>query len=617
MIGHKFTIKSIVKNIDLFLSYSIVLAGIVYAAYLILSSNFNTIMPFIFIVFPLTYAKLRGNIQYIHFRFDLLPTHICVNEIIFLISFTASLLQLFENVHSHYFFLILTIMASSILISIFSQDKKMDSFILLKIIVLITIIRSSIFYSFSEIYGIDPLFHARFSEQISSSYNITKDGEFFGYSFYPIYQLILAQLKIISSLSIRDAMFIIGILQISVVAGIIYLIGLKFTGRKAGLLASFIFCGTANVITSGITMIPNMFGIIPFALILYAIIAMKYTSSRQILLIFCLFCLIFVHPYPPLILLIILLIIYLVRLLICSKNSTENVYIIKFSTLLLLLTTFLVNMISLGHNPYFEYSVSRMFQERYQYYIATEVLYDVPLKYLTYNNLYYYFLIGFGLFGLLSWMNIGKRDGKQTILTVTTLILFFLYFSIGLFNISFIPIPYRILSFILVFMSLFVSVGLLSFTSALKIKKKSVSIICLIILCLSFFFFSITSHVVSPDDGLFSKELGYRQTLSSAELSSLNYLLTFSNESFDTDSYYKSYVKYKGNTELYNHLIDLDDKDTILLRNYFLDNPYLRYLSGFNQSSENKISRSYYENYKHINNWNMIYTNDKSWVYTK
>lgn len=617
MIEHKFTLKSIVKNIDLLLCYFMVLAGAAYFAYQALGSNFNPIMPLILIAFPLTYAKLRGSIQDKHFHFDLLPAFIYLNELIFIISFIADILLLFKNVYSSNFFLVSTVMASSILISIFSQNKKKDSFILIKIVVLITIIRSSIFYSFPEIYGIDPLFHARFSEQILSSFYIPKEGDFLGYSFYPIYQIILAQLNIISSLSIRNSMFIIGILQISVTTGIIYLIGLKFAGREAGLLASFIFSGTANVITTGFSMIPNMFGLIPFALALYTIIGMKYTLSRQILLILCLFSLIFVHPYPPLILLIILGIIYLIGLIIHNDNLAEKVFEVKFNTLFLLLIIYLGNMVSSGNNPYFKTSVLNTFAQLDQDYIVTKDVYDVPFKVLIYNNLYYLFIIGFCLFGLLSWMNIGKRDRKQMNLSVITLMLLIIYFSIQLFNVSFLPIPYRILPFFLLLISVFVSVGLLSFTSALKIRKKSMSIICIIILCLSFFFFSMTSYLVSPDDGLFSDEQGYRQTLSSAELSSLNYLLAFSNESFETDSYYKLYVGYKGNTELFQNLNDLNDKKVILLRSYFLDKPYLRHLSKYNITSENKISRSYYENSLHINSWNMIYSNDKSWVYRK
>lgn len=621
-------LKNNLIKIDIWIAYSFIVFGIFFFI-LFLLQNFDvskSILILFIILFSTIYILQKNKIIE-DLNIAIKHSFKVINEIFFVISFIGIIwiLSIYNYPYPIYYFLLISMTGISIIISIFfTYEKNLsnDLFILFKIIILGLTIRQGIFYEFPHIYGIDPIFHGRFAEKIIYSSHIPNTGEFYNYQFYPIYHLVVSITKTISSLSIRDALFIsIGSIQVIITTLFIYLIGKIVVNQKIGLIASFIFCNLPYVISYGFSLIPNMFGIVIFVLLLYLYIDYKnIIFSPLVYFIFILvqISLILTHLYLPFLFLLILFGIYFVNKyygkIFLSKNKMESIKNIfpSFTMIVLFALMFIGYTIFVSISGTFWNILTELIYER-EFVNIINIVNNRNLISLIFNNVFYYLIIGFSIFGILAWLNIKRRNKKR----VMIIVIFFVLYSLIIFGgvSSLIFLPYRIWIFVYIPISLLTAQGIIYlYRSIIKKAEKKYVLIPIILISL-IFFFSIASSTTNPGDGLYPEEIGYRQALTQSELSGLTYLINRSDGNFETDYYYENYVKYNGYLIEYENMTSAANKKTILIRRYFLKNSALRELSDFPKTKKVKISRSDYEEIRDINSWNIIYDNGNAYVY--
>jgi hypothetical protein len=616
-----------IKYFDVILSVAILIASIIYCFSQVMNPNSIT-FPLILALFSVIYIYFRKKISN-HYENELKPNLnalfklTVLNNILFFITLMSLvwILFIYNYPYPVYFWLIALIGSISILVSIFYTTEICNLYTILKMVALITIIRSRLYYAFPEIYGIDTFFHSAFCQEILNSNRIPGGGSFLAYSYYPAYHLLLSQMKYISCFSIRDSMFIIGILQLLILCILIYLIGEKISNKRAGLLASFMFCLSANVIFSGISLIPNMFGLILYALNIYMILNLNNRPSVKILMILCMISLVFTHPYPPVILLLVMVVAYGTSIFI---NRVAKIPLKRMSfrsqTMLFLMILYITNLAIWGRNEYFRVVVWDLFVDVNGFKgvpsaIATEA-YLPSIQSFMYNNLSNYLLIGLCLFGSLAWLNMSRKaNEKKVILAILSLSLILYIYLVPIFGVTFIPLPYRVWPFAFFIISILSSYALLCLSKILYLKNYNLYAIFIIAISSIIFFTSVTSSMVNPDGGFYSEESGYRASLLPSEITSINYLVKYSNDSLKTDSYCEIYTLVKNYTNLHANIVSPKNKRMTLLRSDFLRTPILRYLSKFPDTINSQINQSDYENMMDIKGWNVVYVSGTSWIY--
>jgi hypothetical protein len=601
-----------IKNSDMFLAYFMLCLSLIYSFLQFLTSKPPSLAIIFFFISLLYIILSRKNVYLTNMSLNISSKAKIFNELIFIISF--SILAIMYLKHSYpypiYFYLILTISATSILISIYTLEKKYYWNPFFKIIILVTFIRASIFYQFPDIYGIDPLYHYRFCEQIISTYSIPKEGEFLSYSFYPIYHIILVQIKSILFISLRNAMFLMGMVQIFIVSLFIYLIGKKFDDiRTLGLLSIFIFCSCANVVFSGIALIPNTFSLIIYIVLFYMAVCVKNTPSLKIILIICLCTLILTHPYPPLFFIFAIIVFNLSRKIykLKYKCSNENIVPLGIGILLTCLVLFISNLVILTHNPLFSNTILNFFIHK-EHIIDPSLEYPISYTNLIYSDLSHNIILGIALFGVFFWINPKNSTEQKFSLALLAFSSISVLFLINLLNLTFIPIPDRIWPFAYIPISIVASQGIKKLGELIVKKTGKYSATLIIAIILLTFFVSITSPKISPDISLNANSLAYREALTSSETDSWKYAIHNSDQSISTDLYYQLYAIYKGYNNagsVYNQNTSTKKTDLILSREYSQKNSYLRYLLGKNY---------YYLNDAETNVLNKIYDNGDSWV---
>jgi hypothetical protein len=241
----------------------------------------------------------------------------------------------------------------------------------------------------------------------------------------------------------------------------------------------------------------------------------------------------------------------------------------------------------------------------------------ISLQIGTFKNISYDLSFSFFIFGFLAWLNFTRINNIYIIMLISSLLV--LLYASDLFSIGLVPLGYRVWPFLYIPFSIVVAQGIFYFMSTVvkKGKKQIYPLITMAILIL-IYFLSITSYLVSPDQGFYSKELGYRQFLTESEIDGLNYSLHKSNINTPiySDDFYSTYTKYKRYDR---NILNLDssfhDESFIILRKYFLQKLSIRLLSNFDKTKNSEIDQRDFEKIMKISDCNIIYNNANVWVY--
>ncbi len=603
-------IRKVFNKIDIILAYTLLIMGLIFSSFQLLRNSSPSI-PIFFIIFSILYIKFRNEINEsnIHLNFK----NYKLNEIFFIICFISFIWILFKFNYPFplvNLLLLATLIALSILISIFTKSNN-AWILLMKITLLTVLIRASIFYAFPIAYGVDPTFHIVFAQNIANSGHLPLTEQ--SYSYYPLYHILLASLNELTSLSFYNISFILGIIQLIVIFPVIFLIGKKVCNEEIALLSTFIY-GTAGSVIMGY-LIPNMFGLAIFALLFYIIFNQR-NIIFAILFLICSVSLILIHPYPAINLMLLMITLYItIKFMdyLQIDYSYKSIYI-KFESILIVVILFLTNALVWGYNPFLRDAILNSFSQENSFDLTSSI---ANLSFANvYNDLNYVFL-GFAIFSSLYWISAKKRDGNKIFLGFLALVMIGTYLSIYALNISFIPLPYRMYPFLFIPISILAAQSIFYIHNIIKNRisnEKNITIV-IIILLTSMSFISFTSVNVFPDFGLYSGDLGYRSSLTTSEVAVLPFLANFSNLNANYDQYYRQYILNSNATSPYpNNNIQKDN--IIVLREYFLQNSYLRSLSNFPKIS-GTISQSKYESVEGIGNWSTIYDDGHVWVYKK
>ncbi|ADZ09108.1 hypothetical protein Metbo_0858 [Methanobacterium lacus] len=598
-------------KIDLIIAFILLITGLFFSFFQLIK-NSSPSVPILFIIFSILYVIFRNeklDINSIQLKFK----YYKLNEIFFVICFISfiGLFYLFNYPFPLVNLLLLaTLIGLSILISIFTKSNNSWT-ILIKIILLTVLIRASIFYAFPVPYGVDPTFHIVFAQNIANSGHLPLTDE--SYSYYPLYHIILALLNELTKLSFYNLSFIIGIIQLTIVFPVIFIIGKKVCNEEIALLAVFIFGISGSVIMG--YLIPNMFGLAIFALLFYIIFNQRNIIFASLFLI-CSLSLNLIHPYPAINLILMMLTLFItIKFMdyLQIDYSYKSVYI-KLESILIVIVLFLTNALVWGYNPFLRTAILNSFAKEKSFDISGSVA-NLSLVNV-YNDLNYIFL-GLAIFSSLYWISSKKRDGNKIFLGFLTLVMIGVYVAIYGLGLSFIPLPYRMLPFLFIPISILAAQAIFYIHNILnnRISNGKGITIFIIILITSLSFVSFTSVNVYPDFELYHGELGYTNSLSTSEIAVLPFLGNFTNSNANYDGYYKQYILNANISAPYPS--DNSQKvNMMVLRKYFLENSYLRGLSNFPKIN-GTISQNKYESIEGIENWNIIYNNGGLWVYDK
>lgn len=611
------------KNLDL----SVAMFVFISSLFLIIlsKSNRTSALPILIMFIAVIYGLLKKDSRDFEIRVKSKKSIMLLNDIMFVFLF---IIYIYYNYTTQYpydllYFILLSLIASSILYSIFSSKNTYNWIILLKINLLTLLCVASNYYASPEVYGIDPLFHSRFCEQIISLHHLPTMNEFSAYYFYPILHIYTSELNIISSLTIQDSFFIIGILESIITSFLIYLIASMNPRNdgQVGLLSAYLYCGSSMTLPRSWIIIPNSFGIILFCLIIYLILknSKKKVSISLIFLILFL-SLVLTHPYPALILIAIMIIIsssYSIWNIVCNNHVAQKFILSPLNSLVLLCIVYLAQLVIRANNPQFIYLLSSLPRG---YWWGSMPIQSIvkPLQYTMYNSLSHNIVFIFTLFAVFTWLNNRFINIKRVIIILMYLFMVSMIYISPIFNIGSIPIPVRIWQFAYIPGSVLGAYGIIYFvrTAFKRYKKSNYIIASIILLCI--YFLSITSSIVSPDGGFYSDETEYRVFLTDSELAGFNHLIKCSNEAFQSDYYYNIYFKYKGYNQKTRWNMDpsIKHEDPVLLREYFLNKPSIRYQSYFPKTKNTQISQTDFEKIMEIENKNIVYKNGNVWIYS-
>lgn len=268
-----------IPDLDISIGFLCLLIGIMVLIESILFGN-NHFHFFVVLFFPsLLYLFFRKRIQK-HDELILFIPNKNINyiaAIFFFLSISLLIWISYLNVYyrSPFYFFLCIIASVCVLIQIFTIDidKKYSSWLILfEIIILAVLIKTSLYYGFSGLYGQDPWWHTQWIKETIEGGHITS-GKYISnlYSLFPQFHLLSGLTSVISSLSINNSTFFsVGFIGNSVISTLfLFLIAKRFIVMRGALLTALTFSLTGYSISRGTSIIPMTLGISFFLIIIY------------------------------------------------------------------------------------------------------------------------------------------------------------------------------------------------------------------------------------------------------------------------------------------------------------------------------------------------------------
>ena len=606
------------NNVDSIIALGVLIPsmfGVVYC----LHYRMNLVFPIVTTLSPALYLILQNKRDVLSWsipskkgyaRYSLCFCTILITSLITSMYFNIAYIYIALQLLSFCFFLLIAIL--------FGPSKPFR--LLTYLIVLISLIRATTYFAFPEVYGIDTIYHISLIQEVINSYILPDQGYLVNYSLYPIMHILSLELVTLPNVSLYFIFFSIGLIQSAVVVLFIYLLASKIGGRNdfVPVLSTYIFSISLGYLSTSISIIPNMFGLIYFVLLIY--LAKDYIfhgktvpKANNILFITSLLALLLTHPYPPIILLGILLIsiVYFQALDRCFTKLHALILPITIGTLWLGYLTYcsfeshlksfiLNNLISIDQDISIISEVDSG---------STDLL-KSTIPYL--SN---YILVGFIVFGILNLLSSKyKKNVMLRSLAVVALLLLGIVDIVPTLIPDIIPIPYRIKPFYLVLGSICASYGIVSFSSKIaknwsKFSQYIIAIIITIFCC------SLVSCQVNPVYGIYSNELTMRNGITQGELNGYGFLGDLNLKNVYSDQFMYLYDKNaRIDSGIINNRFDRST-EAFLIREYLLDSVYLRELSNLPEGRTDIYSHENLEIVFELWDKNVIYSNDDVRLY--
>jgi len=519
----------------------------------------------------------------------------------------------------------------SIVLDIVSIDEKKKShtnIVLLKIIVLSLTTYAGIYYMFPRIYGVDAWW---FNRWIDDSINLGQITEGVivnnGYYQFPAFELLVTQVRLITTLSTYDAIFASTSAFVALSCIFVYAIGSRLVNIKLGLFAALIIPLTDNSIHLASAVIAMSLGFCFYYMIMYLVFRNKRKSpSDTVLIILVSISVIMTHSIAATVTFISLLAIIIgTKFYRRADKSIRSAQLISWTLVLLFGISMVIKWMQPPPNqPAFFHSgltslITALRLDRTFTLSTSGPQAGLSLSINLLNQGGYLILMFFSILGAFIFLHDKNRDLNRTALIfITGVIVLITYVSI-IFGISTI-LPGRWNVFLYVSLVILAMHGLLSIAGLVKNHAGRLAVVVLVPAAI--LFFMVTGPVANTDSPIMyngSTRLGYTQS----EITAIQTLYKMEAGSPKTDIYYAMIFPYViGNNE---NLEMAERSDAVfILRNYYLQHPewnesfVTRIHDGgdhYNYRPENiKITDYIVEN--NIENGVLIYASNGVKVYT-
>lgn len=524
-----------ISTIDGFFSVIGTFLGLfILALNLIYTNNYLITIGPLLVIVCLIYLQHRNKILIPNTNFSLkLETEKRkMIKILYWICITAGLISYYHSTPYHrppIFFISMLIGITTIVLEILysKKDETESAKILMKILILSLIIRSSAYFISPYPVGSDPWGHADFIKDIytygSLNVPLTHTSEY--YIDYPIMHIYAAISCLVGDLSIKSSMSIIGF-TVTISTLFVFLIAKKIIkDETASLLAALLINFSDFHIRWSIEVIAMTLGIALFTIVIYIIVNkdLKNQVVARILLVTFLLIIVWTHTISSFILLISMISLYIGSLLYKWSYQRNG-----------------INTLACFEKPLIKYNIAVLFgviimfhwmDPRYAFFeavtkgIITALSHDASFLGRSDQNTAGNFesilnIIGFLIYVALgvigSFYSLSSRNVDKIKFSVifTQVILFFIFFVFPVFGVKNL-VPDRWPAFIYVFFVLFVGLGLIQLINIIN-KKGQVLFLLLIIFTSSFFM--ITNSSTNRDSPIYGEEINEKLIWKESEI---------------------------------------------------------------------------------------------------
>lgn len=579
---------------------------------------FGVLITLLYLVSPTIYLFSIGTslalscflyLIIIYLQFPVYPLQQITNNgkkllnITFLLLFSLSLIILHSlEYRPLIYFLLYSLCAGSIAVSIYFSINKIEYFIqYLKIILLSFNIKYSIFSLAGLVPGIDPWEHAKMNYLLSQTGNI---GVLFGKeTYFPIMHIQTAIVELLNNTSLRDASNFAVIVPFVFASSFVYLLSKHFLGHRVGLFAMLLLNVSDFHIYWGSAPQTTSYGLMLYYLLVYTLVKtyLLNSNARWVLMsIFFGFILIITHAISSF--------IFLITILSLSVGSLFYNFIYKKKLvskyegmLLIFIPTilqywFIVKFYK-GGQSFFDILLSYLYHsitENAEFLNRPETISTFSATMPPFIERFadtcgFSLFLFFGIMGSLFCLSDRYRNRDLFSFISVLIILFGITFSFPLFGIRNI-IPSRWFAFEYFFLSILASFSI--FKLSTYFKNRTIRSIFVAIIFINIAFFMSTSTISDVDSPLWLKNDTYSTTYTLGEVRGAETLSEFGNN-LSSDTLFGASVigTYLGKNFTTFSLNSQPKSGTIFIwRSYMENRPVIIYtnLKGY----YNEVSRA-------------------------
>lgn len=504
----------------------------------IYSNNYLISLGPLFAISCLLYIRFRDEIltSPLDFHLDFSRKTLKIINILYWICISVALITYYQALPYYrppIFFICISFDATLLGLELLASNYKdtLNIFkVIFKILLVSLILRGSAYFISPYPVGSDPWAHAEYIKYFLHFHHLIVPPDLsVYYCNYPIAHLFACAINLIANISIKESMFIIGVvLTLSTI--FVYLIAKIITNNINIALLSMLLLNFADFhIQWSIEVIAMTFGIAIYAIIIYLIFKMKKTHQiiYSVLSILFLFVIIWTHTVSSFICLVSVISLYVGSFVYNTiyRDDNRNDFVVSLTFCMI----FFIVLISQWMNP------------RYPFYeqITTTFVYSLTeeAKFLgrestiadsnwasLINILGFLVFIFFGVIGSLYSISQKYANNINVSLILLNFSLFLVFFAFPVMGIRNI-LPYRWPAFIYVSFMLFVGIGFIRLLTIFKRKNQKI-VVSVIILVISFFFMN-TNCFTNMDSPIYGDEITKKRILTESEMVLSTYIYNF------------------------------------------------------------------------------------------
>ncbi len=557
--------------------------------------------------------------------------HQILLNIIFFTFYPVVLLIYHGQLYSRPFsyFVLTSLLVGILSIEIIAYNRKNQTQLLFKILLLSITFWFETFYNFPSFSGSDSFWHVKIIQLISDTASIPPVEISSKYFNYPIFHILVSIASILSNINLKDSLFFTVSLSNLLCSIFIYLISSQIFNKKSGLIAVLLYNFSDSILYINVlNIIPGSLVLCYFLVILHIYYKDQIRLENRFILLFMTLISIITHQLSSFIVLISLLSVQLARIFHLYVNSSKvllantKTYFLAFAVSLQFYWMFTY----VGSNrTVFNYLIEPMIRAlTTDIMIGNEEAVTSAVYYSTLSNILfhlgYLILLFISIGGII--LEASSKDDRKFSMSIVSLTLFSIIYGVPLLGIKNM-FTGRWLPFLILFLVILASSYFLK--AIYLLKSKSIVIISCFIIASVFTFFMITTPYINEDNPLYSKERFSRDQFKESEINALKIFNTYSGI-VKADRSYTNGIMRQINTNSKIEAMDLeyissdninDEGKLVLLRKCSLVEPVG--ITDLNSPGAGKINmklpESFFERYDSLK-YCFIYNNDEVKCYS-